>query len=271
MTTENNNGLNACSLICWVLAAIAAAFIGSKLAQGMGMIVAVLIGLIIFLLLGWALRKLFCNKAAETSVMAAPATTGASASVASTAPTAPVATAKPKAAAPKSTATAKAKVSAKPAAAKKTVTVKTVATTTKKPAAKAPAAKKPAAKTSKATTAKTAAKKPATKNAAAPKVAAKKPAAKKAAAKKTPVLYTKRPTEVDDLKLISGVGPVFEKSCNDAGVYQFAQIANWKKADIQAVDAKLSVKGRIERDEWVKQAKILAKGGETAFSKKNKK
>ena len=73
------------------------------------------------------------------------------------------------------------------------------------------------------------------------------------------------------MKLISGVGPVFEKSCNDAGVYQFAQIANWKKADIQAVDAKLSVKGRIERDEWVKQAKILAKGGETAFSKKNKK
>lgn len=100
---------------------------------------------------------------------------------------------------------------------------------------------------------KTAAKKPAAK-----KAPAKKPAAKKAAAK-PPVLYTKRPSDVDDLKLISGVGPKLEKTCNEIGVYQFAQIANWKKADIATVDDKLSFKGRIERDEWVKQAKKLAK------------
>jgi NADH-quinone oxidoreductase subunit E len=84
-------------------------------------------------------------------------------------------------------------------------------------------------------------------------------------------LFTKRPAQVDDLKLISGVGPKLEKTCHEIGVYQFAQVANWKKADIKTVDDKLSFKGRIERDEWVKQAKILAKGGETAFSKKSKK
>lgn len=128
------------------------------------------------------------------------------------------------------------------------------------------AEKKPVAKT---------ASKPAAKKATPKKTAAKKPAAKKAAPKKAaakpPVLYTKRPSQVDDLKLISGVGPKLENTCHEIGVYQFAQIANWKKADIATVDDKLSFKGRIERDEWVKQAKVLAKGGETEFSKKKKK
>ena len=65
---------------------------------------------------------------------------------------------------------------------------------------------------------------------------------------------------------------MFEKACNDVGVYQYAQIAGWKKTDIATVNEKLiTSRGRIERDDWVSQAKILAKGGETAFSKKNKK
>ncbi|MCB1517012.1 MAG: NADH-quinone oxidoreductase subunit NuoE [Hyphomicrobiaceae bacterium] len=64
----------------------------------------------------------------------------------------------------------------------------------------------------------------------------------------------------DDLKLISGVGPVLEKKLNDFGVTRFDQIAAFKKADITALDDGLSFKGRIERDEWVKQAKALAKG-----------
>ncbi|MCB9993874.1 MAG: NADH-quinone oxidoreductase subunit NuoE [Hyphomicrobiaceae bacterium] len=64
----------------------------------------------------------------------------------------------------------------------------------------------------------------------------------------------------DDLKLISGVGPVLERKLNDFGVTRFDQIAAFKKADITALDDGLSFKGRIERDEWVKQAKALAKG-----------
>ena len=109
------------------------------------------------------------------------------------------------------------------------------------------------------------AKKPAAKKAASKSTAAKKPAAKKAPAKKAaakkkpPVLYTKKPAQVDDLKLISGVGPKLEKTCNSIGVYQFEQIAAWTKKDIAIVDDKLSFKGRIERDGWVSQAKKLAK------------
>jgi NADH-quinone oxidoreductase subunit E len=46
------------------------------------------------------------------------------------------------------------------------------------------------------------------------------------------------------------------------GFWHFSQIAKWTKKDIAIVDDELSFKGRIERDDWVKQAKALAKGGE---------
>ncbi|MEM9212068.1 MAG: hypothetical protein AAGA63_11350 [Pseudomonadota bacterium] len=101
---------------------------------------------------------------------------------------------------------------------------------------------------------------------------AKKPATKKKpAAPKPPVLFESRPDQVDDLKLISGVGPKLEQKLHETGVYQFAQVANWKKADVAMVDDKLSFKGRIDRDEWIKQAKVLAKGGDTEFSAKKRK
>jgi len=44
------------------------------------------------------------------------------------------------------------------------------------------------------------------------------------------------------------------------GVTTFEQIANWSAEDIAKVDEELNFKGRIERDDWVKQAKELAKG-----------
>ncbi len=71
----------------------------------------------------------------------------------------------------------------------------------------------------------------------------------------------------DDLKLISGVGPVLEKKLNAFGVTQFAQIAGFKKADIARLDEGLNFKGRIERDDWVKQAKALAMGGVEEYRK----
>ena len=61
------------------------------------------------------------------------------------------------------------------------------------------------------------------------------------------------------MKQISGVGPVLEKKLNDLGITQFAQVAAFKKADIAKVDDALSFKGRIERDDWLKQAAKLAK------------
>ena len=83
------------------------------------------------------------------------------------------------------------------------------------------------------------------------------PAAKPAA----PELLKKPRGNADDLKLIWGVGPAFEKLLNKVGVWHFDQIASWTAADIKHVDALLvGFHGRIARDEWVKQAKKLAKG-----------
>jgi NADH-quinone oxidoreductase subunit E len=70
-----------------------------------------------------------------------------------------------------------------------------------------------------------------------------------------------KPAAVDDLKLISGVGPKIEGILHSLGIYTFGQIAAWKKAEREWVDGYLNFRGRIERDDWVKQAKALAKGG----------
>ena len=74
-----------------------------------------------------------------------------------------------------------------------------------------------------------------------------------------------KPKTPDDLKLISGVGPKLEGVLNGLGVWTFKQVSEWKKAERDWVDDHLRFKGRIERDEWVKQAKALAKGGEAEY------
>jgi peptide/nickel transport system ATP-binding protein len=76
-----------------------------------------------------------------------------------------------------------------------------------------------------------------------------------------------KPATPDDLKLISGVGPKIEGILNGLGVYTYAQMAAWKKAERDWVDGYLRFHGRIERDDWVKQAKALAKGGEAEYVK----
>jgi predicted flap endonuclease-1-like 5' DNA nuclease len=74
-----------------------------------------------------------------------------------------------------------------------------------------------------------------------------------------------KPAKPDDLKLISGVGPKIEATLNSLGVYTYAQVASWKTAERDWVDGYLKFHGRIERDDWVKQAKALAKGGEAEY------
>ena len=76
-----------------------------------------------------------------------------------------------------------------------------------------------------------------------------------------------KPATPDDLKMISGVGPKIEGVLNGIGIYTFAQVAGWKKAEREWVDGYLKFAGRIERDDWVKQAKVLAKGGEAEYIK----
>ncbi|GAA6175390.1 50S ribosomal protein L21 [Sulfitobacter pacificus] len=95
-----------------------------------------------------------------------------------------------------------------------------------------------------------AAKKAAPKADAEPK-AEKKAAPKKAAAKKS---------DGDDLSEISGVGPVIVGKLHAEGITTFAQIAAWTDADVEAIEEKLSFKGRVGREDWIAQAKELAKG-----------
>ena len=73
----------------------------------------------------------------------------------------------------------------------------------------------------------------------------------------------------DDLKRIKGIGPKLEKLCNALGFYHFDQIAGWTSNEVAWVDSNLEgFKGRVTRDEWVAQAKLLAAGGQTEFSKR---
>ena len=70
----------------------------------------------------------------------------------------------------------------------------------------------------------------------------------------------------DDLRLIKGIGEKLNSLLTSIGIFHFRQIASWTAADIDAVDARLEVfKGRIQRDEWVAQAKLLAAGKKDEF------
>src|SRR5690606_7672365 len=65
----------------------------------------------------------------------------------------------------------------------------------------------------------------------------------------------------DKLTVIKGIGPVNEKKLNGLGIWHFDQIAAWKKKEVEWVGSYLAFPGRIEREDWVGQAKTLAKAG----------
>lgn len=96
---------------------------------------------------------------------------------------------------------------------------------------------------------------------AKPKAAAK--AAPKAAAKGDDKGKTEAPkadAPADDLKLIGGVGPALEKKLAGLGITTLKQVAEFTAEDIERVDAELNFKGRIEREDWIGQAKDLLAG-----------
>lgn len=73
----------------------------------------------------------------------------------------------------------------------------------------------------------------------------------------------------DNLKEIKGVGPQLEKLLHDNGVTSFAQIAAWGDAEIDHFAEVIGrMGGRIRSDDWVEQAKILAAGQDTVFSRR---
>lgn len=89
---------------------------------------------------------------------------------------------------------------------------------------------------------------------------ARKAAAKPAAKAEAAAPAAEAAAIVDDVKLIGGVGPALEKKLAAAGVTSLKQIAEFTAEDIARVDAELNFKGRIEREEWVEQARELLAG-----------
>ena len=81
-------------------------------------------------------------------------------------------------------------------------------------------------------------------------------------------LKAARAAGADDLKRVKGIGRVNEGRLNGLGVFHFDQIAGWTRAEVQWIGTYLSFPGRIDRENWQAQAALLAKGGDTEFSKR---
>jgi len=81
-----------------------------------------------------------------------------------------------------------------------------------------------------------------------------------------PQLLSHPQGEPDDLKRIKGVGPVMEKTLKELGIFHFHQIAAFTEDNIRWIDNNLAFPGRVNREQWVRQAEILAKGASTEFS-----
>lgn len=126
----------------------------------------------------------------------------------------------------------------------------------------APAVAKPAPAPAKPAAA--AAKAPAQKAPAQTKPAPG-PESVKAAPVKAPAQASK--AAFDDLKRIKGIGPKLSDWLHENGVTRYEQIAAWDAAAVADFAGRLGrMGGRIEADDWVAQAKLLAAGGETEFS-----
>ena len=70
----------------------------------------------------------------------------------------------------------------------------------------------------------------------------------------------------DDLTQIKGLGNKIADILSGLGVTTYAQIADWDEAEIDRIDGQLGrFEGRIRRDNWVEQAKLLAAGDKAGF------
>ena len=72
----------------------------------------------------------------------------------------------------------------------------------------------------------------------------------------------------DDLKRIKGIGPEIERKLNAMGVRRYSEIAGWTSADVARVNREIGQEGRVQHENWIEQAQILGRGGETAFSRR---
>ena len=62
----------------------------------------------------------------------------------------------------------------------------------------------------------------------------------------------------ENLQKIHGIGTILELKLNQLGIYTFNQIANWDKTDVEKISKNIGpFRDRIERDQWIIQAKEL--------------
>ena len=228
---------SACQMGCWAMAAVAGllTFVMLLTVGGYTFMPAAFVGAIAFILLGLLFGWLFCTPLPSAVDRSATGSTSAAATSGSTAPSAG----------------ATASVAAGASAA-----VASTSTSSSSAAAKAAAAK----------------------------AAADKAVADAASGEdydgdgvreganegtKPATLTAAREGGADDLKRIKGIGPKLEKLCNTMGFFHFDQIAAWTPDEMAWVNANLEgFKGRATRDKWIEQAKLLASGAETEFSKR---
>ncbi len=289
---EENEGIFSCKGMSWIASGLLgfAAYLILRGRYEMSFILALVVGLAILVGVGLLLRKVFCAEVEETAggfaAMAAQRSEDRKKFEADRAD------AKAKAASASKTqaesrdseadavdraaearAEAEAETKAADAAKAKAAAEAQAAEAAAKAEAERKAAEAAAAKKAEAAAAD-AAKAKAEAEAAEAKAAAAAPPERKpvAADGKPEALAAAREGGADDLKQIKGVGPKMEELLNSLGIFHFDQIAGWRDREVAWMDDNLKgFKGRVSRDQWVKQAKVLAKGGTTDFAKKVKK
>ncbi len=101
--------------------------------------------------------------------------------------------------------------------------------------------------------------KPAAAKTAAPPALAAKPR-KARPASLSEIVLPKPAGKPDDLTLIRGIGPKLAETLHGLGIFHFAQLSALRGRAVEELDAKLSFRGRVLRDDWIGQAKALAGG-----------
>ena len=71
------------------------------------------------------------------------------------------------------------------------------------------------------------------------------------------IIFPDPPDHHDDLTEISGIGAILQEKLNTFGVYRFKQIADWTDYNVWMANRRLAFTGRIQREDWVDQAKTL--------------
>jgi len=282
---SNSESFDTCRLICWALAAIIGLVVLVSVVSATGFLVALLIGVALAVLLGLAATRIFCTGGRILSSDDAAASAASSAGTVRDHAAGAAEAAKSKAAEAAKATEEKAESAARAAEEKASETVETVrgkaqeavgATGSGDSEDKDEEAPKVASGTVLDGEEELAERKGEWRyeggdgsgsgasatdgdHAGGGEREGRRPAALEAA----------RGGQPDDLKQIKGVGPKLEQMLNGMGFYHFDQIAAWDDEEVAWVDGNIKgFKGRVSRDGWVEQAKVLAAGGETEFSKR---